>query len=197
MNQDFSMKAHIGKLVFLFVVSGMSDSLITYLRCCEVCSLTHSRIDYCNSLLCGLPAYSLWSSVIDSKCRSSAMWSMQIQPCNTGTWQQTVLAAKATTHYIQTVPFIWSSKCCTATCHHHSTKTTSITLLKLLPSLYWSYSSIFTWLPHYSNKSSTSLLPLPSWPFCCLWHYRSLHSLPSSPILVRNHRHISLFSVLV
>ena len=29
-----------------------------------------------------------------------------------------------------------------------------------------------TSLQHNDNKSSTSLLPLPSWPFCCLWHHK-------------------------
>ena len=47
------------------------------------------------------------------------------------------------------------------------------------------YSFVLNWPPHYSNKPSTSLIPLPSWPFFCLWHHRSLNSTPSSLILVR------------
>ena len=52
-------------------------------------------------------------------------------------------------------------------------------------SLHRNYSFVLTWPPHYSNKPSTSLLPLPSRPFCCLWHHRSLNFPPSSLILVR------------
>ena len=50
-------------------------------------------------------------------------------------------------------------------------------------SLHRNYSFVLTWPPHYRNKPSPSHLP--SRPFCCLWHHRSLNSPSSSLILVR------------
>ena len=65
--------------------------------------------------------------------------------------------------------------------------TSCATLINLLYqiSLHRNYSFVLTWPPNYSNKTSTSLLPLPSRPFCCLWHHRLLNSPPSSVMLVR------------
>ena len=45
-----------------------------------------------------------------------------------------------------------------------------------------------TTTPNYSIKPSTSLLSLPSRPFCCLRHHRSLNSPQTSIVLVRNYR---------
>ena len=64
MNQDVSMRSHMNKLVrscfySLGQIRSNRRSLTFYATRKLICSLIHSRVDYCNSLFAGLPAQSI------------------------------------------------------------------------------------------------------------------------------------------
>ena len=64
MNHDYSMRSHINKLVqsclySLRQIRSIQRSLTFDAAVKLICSLIHSRVDYCNSLFAGLPAQSI------------------------------------------------------------------------------------------------------------------------------------------
>ena len=76
MNQDFSMRSHINKLIqscfySLWQIRSIRQSLTFDAARKLICSLIHSRVDYCNSFFAGLPAQSIdrLQSIINASAR--------------------------------------------------------------------------------------------------------------------------------
>ena len=99
MIQDFSLRSHINKLVqFCFYslrqIRSIRRSLTFDAARKLICSLIHSRVDYCNSLFAGLPAQSInhLQSILNSSARLAC--GLHKYDHNAGTLWQTSLAAK-------------------------------------------------------------------------------------------------------
>jgi len=50
--------------------------------------------------------------------------------------------------------------------------------------LHWNNSFVHPWSPHQCNRITESIMPLPTRPLCCFWHYWPWHLDHSSLILV-------------
>ena len=99
MNYDFSMRAHINKLVqscfySLRQIRSIRRSLTFDVARKLICSLIHSRVHYCNNLFAGLPAQSIdrLKSIINASARLAC--GLHKYDHNAGTLWQTSLAAK-------------------------------------------------------------------------------------------------------
>ena len=118
MSQDFSLKAHIGKLVQSFFYSlhqkraiRRSFIILTfYAAMILVCGLINSLINYCNCIFTGNWTYSLDRSQSILNAQSA------IRLRNAGNSWPASLAITTTTYHLHTVPFdfLIADHCCKA-----------------------------------------------------------------------------------